>query len=85
MMIETQIVHVEAHLMDGFDPIGLYADFTVPAYTRTRRDLIDTIMPFMIEYLVRSEEGEMGASLADFAFFLLSKASDEPRRLNDGN
>ena len=83
MMVETQIVHVEAHLMDGFDPIGLYADFTVPAFTREPEKLGTLLVEYWAEYLMRSLEGEMGCNLADFAFFLLSKASDEPRRIDD--
>ena len=79
-MVEAEIVHVEAHLMDGFNPIGLVADITVPAFTREPEALGTLLVAYWAEYLMRSAEEEMGCSLADFAFFLLSKASDEPRR-----
>ena len=60
------------------DEHGGVANFIVPAYTRDSTDLSNVVCDYLNEYIDCSDGGPI--SVADFAFFLLTKAHSEPRQ-----
>lgn len=58
---------------------GQTVELDAPAYTRTPMDFMTQLLAAYDSYVASSLISGMGLSLADFAFLLLSRASQEPR------
>ena len=51
---------------------------TIPAFTRPRTDMVDTLSKLCAEYLATSEGEGAPTSMGDFALFALVKAAGDP-------
>lgn len=71
--IDCSIAHIHIEVE------GQVVELDVPAFTRPLRDFTAATMDAFDTYTTMTRESGSGMSLADFAMYLLSKASQEPR------
>lgn len=75
LMVECATVSVE--ITDGQANVAL---LTLPAFTVSMNELGETVANHLADYLSRSMGAASGVSLADFALYLVARASQDPTR-----
>lgn len=78
-MVNKGKITCETVKVDITDMDGQTVSLTIPAYTRTVGDFIDTQLQYMNDYVGAAEATGTEPSTGDFICWLLNKASTEPR------